>query len=211
MWLPSTYETCRKCEKACENPKRTWKNDYVRCKPEVTPRLRHQKLCLMVCLDLLYRNQFGHGACTQLSLCMFYWETVGNSHESTFSWKICRNFAEKFSTFWCKICRILLQNSKLDLSNFGTKSTLGHTNKNNFEQKNTHHKLSFTQFKQYIEVSKLLHMGIETAERLLWLHKGLQALEVERLAEACLTFHTVIMTSTAVFSSNQRLAGLQAG
>ena len=45
-------------------------------------------------------------------------------------------------------------------------------------------------------------MWIETVDRLLWLHKGLQALEVEGLAEACNTFHTVIMTSAAVRGSN---------
>ena len=134
---------------------------------------------------------------------MVYGEKVGNSHKGTFFRKICRNFAEKFSD-------ILVQNLPNFAAKFRTRPTkFGHEDhirtykqKIIFDQKITHHKLNFIQFNQYIEVPKLLHMWIETVDRLLWLHKGLQALEVEGLAEACNTFHTVIMTSAAVRGSN---------
>ena len=56
MWLPSTYETCRKGWESLWEPNGNMKNDDVRSKPEVAPRLRHQKLRLLVCSDLLYLN-----------------------------------------------------------------------------------------------------------------------------------------------------------
>ena len=49
--------------------------------------------------------------------------------KALFSEKFAEISQKNFPTFWCKICRILLQNSELDLPNLGTKTILGHTNK----------------------------------------------------------------------------------